>query len=181
MLSVKNRESLHLAANHLFYEVSMLESAAGGLASGVAGQSTITNALLESFVIHLRNVIDFLYNDQPREDDVVAVHFFEHPKEWFDVRGEEPQKLRLARHRAHKELAHLTYTRQTVTLEQKLWRIDELLAEINPTLFKFVLEVGSLLDGTDWRTPGGYQIVHALAPPSQDPPPDRTEPPPPTT
>ena len=34
------------------------------------------NAMVESFMAHLRNLIEFLYSDSPRSTDIVAADFF---------------------------------------------------------------------------------------------------------
>ena len=58
-------EELKKASDHLHYEIGMLTSFAHGMGSGIAGQGPIANALLESFVIHVRALMDFLYNENP--------------------------------------------------------------------------------------------------------------------
>ena len=72
----KPQEILRKASDHLFYEIWMLQSVIKGIASGIAGESIINNALLESFGIHARAVLDFLYSNKPKVDDVIAEDFF---------------------------------------------------------------------------------------------------------
>jgi hypothetical protein len=40
------------------------------------------NLTLESFVIHARALLQFLYAETPRPDDVIAEDFFEDPSAW---------------------------------------------------------------------------------------------------
>jgi len=69
---VRTEAELKEVSEHLHYEVCMLTSLARGIASGIAGQGPILNALLESFVVHVRVLMDFLYNKSPKPDDVIA-------------------------------------------------------------------------------------------------------------
>ena len=70
------QDELRSASDHLHYELWMFSSLAHGLASGISGQSVINNALIESFTIHARILLDFLYAERAKEDDVIAEDFF---------------------------------------------------------------------------------------------------------
>jgi hypothetical protein len=101
----------------------MLVSLAHGLASGIAGQGTIATALIESFVVHVRCVLDFLYAPKNRrDDDVIAQDYFDDVAEWENLRPLMSANLEQARDRAGKEMVHLTYARLDVTPEAKPWR-----------------------------------------------------------
>jgi hypothetical protein len=101
----------------------MLVSLAHGLASGIAGQGTIATALIESFVVHVRCVLDFLYAPKNRRyDDVIAQDYFDDVAEWENLRPLMSANLEQARDRAGKEMVHLTYARLDVTPEAKPWR-----------------------------------------------------------
>lgn len=105
----RSNEELQQASNHLHYEIWMLSSLAQAIGSGIAREGWLTNALLESFVIHVRGVMDFLYNDSPQTDDVVAQDFFPSASNWFQIRPQRSDLLIAAKKRAAKEVAHLTY------------------------------------------------------------------------
>lgn len=75
----------------------MLSSLAQAMASGIASQGWLTNALLESFVIHVRGVMDFLYNDTPQPDDVVAQDFFASNDAWVKIRPKLSELLSTAK------------------------------------------------------------------------------------
>lgn len=47
----RDKGELRESSNHLYYEIWRMESVARGLASGVAGQGPLHNALVESFAI----------------------------------------------------------------------------------------------------------------------------------
>jgi len=81
----------------------------------------LANAALEAFAIHVRVVLDFLYNDTPRNDDVIAQHFLPSTKQWSALRPSMSSELVLARARTGKEIAHLTYARLDVTPQTKPW------------------------------------------------------------
>jgi len=126
------------AEEHLTYEVNMLLSAAQGLAQANNPQF-VTNAFLECFTIHLRALIDFLWEPaRLREDDAIASDFFTSAKHWENTRPEFPLDLEPARGRTGKEIAHLTYARMTVTPETKGWNVAKMTTAIVPVLKLFV-------------------------------------------
>ena len=116
----------------------MLLSAAQGLAQANNPQF-VTNAFLECFTIHLRALIDFLWEPaRLREDDAIASDFFTSAKLWEDIQPVFPLDLEPARGRTGKEIAHLTYARMAVTPEIKGWNIAKMTAAIVPVLKLFV-------------------------------------------
>src|SRR6266545_7176717 len=114
-------DELREASNHLHYEIWMLTSLANSIASGIAGQGPVANALLESFVIHVRAVMDFLYADKPKRGDVIAEDFFDSPEQWRKTRPLLSELLCQAKRRAGKEVAQLTHARLAVMPETKPW------------------------------------------------------------
>jgi hypothetical protein len=102
------------------------------------------NALLESFVIHARALMDFMYPDKPWADDVLATQFFDTPEQWTDVRkpleklSEELQKVK---GRAGKEVAHLTFARQEITAEMKTWQYSKIAEELVALFNDFLARV----------------------------------------
>jgi hypothetical protein len=137
----RTTEELKEVSNHLNYEFIMLNSLANGLASGIGGQGPLQNALLESFAIHVRALIDFLYSKQPKNDAVIAEDYFNHPEEWVRLRPDSSDILEKARKRAHKEIVHLTYERLKVTPEMKPWHYLEIRDEINKIMNLFLTNV----------------------------------------
>ena len=129
----------------------MFRSLAKGLASDIAGKSVIGNALLESFLMHVRVLIDFFYNDNPRDDDIIAEHFFPIPNEWINIRTTKSKTLCEAKNRAHKLLAHLTYTRLSTTLDTKKWDLIKITNEIENVLQVFLQRVPKDLLGSRWK------------------------------
>jgi hypothetical protein len=77
---------------HVFYEFDMFLWVAQVCGRGAklaapteADTTRLSNVLIEAFVVHLRNVIDFLYLDKPKKTDVVAADFFA-PGGWEGLR-----------------------------------------------------------------------------------------------
>lgn len=149
----KERTSAELliASDHLYYEYWMLISMANALASGIASQGQLTNALLGSFVIHFRALLDFFYpGNNLKPDDVIASDFFSQPP-WQTIRPELSDFLTKAKIRAHKEVAHLTYSRQQVTPETKPWDFLKITNEINILITLFLEKAPSNLIGLKWQ------------------------------
>lgn len=70
--SPRSSDDLAKVSEHLYYEIEMFHGTASGLASGVAGTSVLNNALVESFTLHARALLDFLYAENARDNHVVA-------------------------------------------------------------------------------------------------------------
>lgn len=126
---------------HLFYELDMLVWSARLCASRPAliaptaeDGVRIGNALIEAFVVHLRNATDFFFPTRCDSTDVVAADFCAND-EWRVV---IPPLLEAARKRAHKRLAHLTSDRA----EGEGWDFLELLGELTPIMRAFVSKAG---------------------------------------
>lgn len=129
----------------------MLSSLAQAIASGIANQGWLTNALLESFVIHVRGVMDFLYNDSPQADDVVAQDFFPSADAWMKIRPQLSELLSTAKRRAGKEVAHLTYARLVVTPDTKPWPFVAIANEVASVMEVFLKNVPKEKLGSQWQ------------------------------
>lgn len=129
----------------------MLHSVANGLASGIAGKGPLHNALIESFVIHVRALIDFLYPNGPKADAVIAADFFKTQKEWEKLRPDQSEILTKAKRRAHKEVAHLSYDRQKVTPEEKRWNFLQITREIQEVMQIFLANINKNILGSSWE------------------------------
>ena len=97
------------------------------------------NALLESFLVHARNLIDFLYlprgERELRKDDLVASDFFKSEKEWRDAVGPITPFLEEQRTPINKWLSHLTYKR--TSKPKRSWNVGRIAAEIVIVLTAF--------------------------------------------
>ena len=133
---------------HIQYEISMLWGCGQLLMRDLQGASPdlitlLRNALLESFAIHLRNLVDFLCPGQNVKDtDVLADDFFPHGKRPATFPS-LPDDLKLARERAHKQVSHLTSGRLNEGDPGKNWSTVALTKEVLDVLNKFVLQASA--------------------------------------
>ncbi len=149
---IRTDQELQEASEHLHYEFWMLTSLAKALGSGIASQGWLTNALLESFVIHFCGLLDFLYAERSKPDDVIAADYFS-PGEWEKLKPPLSESLKKARGRAHKEVAHLTYERLNVTPEKKPWALISIANEIQIVMNVFLEHVPKHRLGHRWQGP----------------------------
>lgn len=105
----RSQNDLKQASFHLNYELNMLFISRVALTNARNNEPTaiknayLLNAILESFLIHARNLIDFFYSNSRYSDDVVAEDFI------YDWRTQEPTATDLlndTRTRANKHLVH---------------------------------------------------------------------------
>jgi hypothetical protein len=136
---------------HILYEIEMLLFT-GSFPIPPETNQYLVNIILESFTIHLRNVITFLYpTDSKKPTDVCAYHFFSppNPGSWENICPVLSQSLENARKRAHKEIGHITTERITGGSDPaKQWDRGELLSEVISILLIFCSNADSTkLDG----------------------------------
>jgi hypothetical protein len=110
--------------------------------------------LLESFVVHVRAVMDFLYaSENAQADDVIAEDFFQTPESWTHLRPNLSELLSQAKRRAGKEIEHLTYARLDVTPETKPWHFVQIASEIYAVINVFLQKVSKDKLGPQWQQP----------------------------
>lgn len=148
-------EMLRDISEHLFYEFWMFNSLAQAMASGVFGQGALNNAALESFTLHARALLDFLYAEKPQADDVIAEDYFDEPSQWLTVRPEKTETLKVIHKRVGKEVAHLTYARLEVTAETKQWLFIQIANEINSAFDAFLKNVAENRLGSSLSSAAG--------------------------
>jgi hypothetical protein len=126
------------ADEHLLYEIWMtstltarmsrhpdrfdggLSAAEGPLARELL-ELTGRNADIESFALHVRNLVKFLYAKRPKQGDVVAASYFDVRNDWFDVRPDLPKSLNRVNARVPVEIVHLSVGRLKVRESDKTW------------------------------------------------------------
>jgi hypothetical protein len=115
-------EKLHMFSGvHLSYEIDMLYRTAGYLRVGQA--SAFNNAFVDSYALHLRNLVEFVYWKQPKDPDgLSAVDFVRARVAWLTARGRPPAVLTAANERANKQIAHFTKKRFADGAVEKQWR-----------------------------------------------------------
>ena len=120
-------EPLH----HVVYEFDMLDFTADWLQRHGRSpppdysQQMKVNAVLESFLVHVRNLIQFLYADRGKgrsfPTDLDARDYVEDVQKWTASRDSIAYAYETAAHRANKRLAHLTAERDP---RGKEWSLD---------------------------------------------------------
>jgi len=121
---------------HFVYEVDMLMFSFSRLAEFLKTKNEgedlgSKNMMLEDFVLHARNLRNFFYGPEKKED-AIARHFVEHIIRWSKARRKERERPRIIEiyDRASKELAHLTYKRKCEVSEKKNWPCSTILREM---------------------------------------------------
>jgi hypothetical protein len=159
---------LNYSEVHLCYEVSMFFESAHYLTmlskktdpTQADPQQLITNVFYESFVLHFRNVAEFLLSNKPRPDDIVAIDFLDDPSKW--VRPTTSTRFEDHRVRSNKELAHLTAARLPEASKARDWPVQDLVSEMTQLLKDFAALaskkrlhecVSEILKNQDSRTP----------------------------
>lgn len=98
---------------HVLYEISMLHYSFGQLQSKPDNRNK-SNVLIESFILHSRNLIDFfLMNKKIKKDDVIALEYKTKHTVWIELVQNHRAFLNKMKRRADKELAHLTLQRKS--------------------------------------------------------------------
>lgn len=122
---------------HIWYEVSMFFETGSRLRTTNSDQ-VIRNATIESFLIHLRNLLDFFYPEgQVKPDDVIADYYFASGNTPTNFPAKS-KTLDDAEIRAHKQLSHLTSKRYTGNDPKKNWNFNALMREMAGVLTIFV-------------------------------------------
>ena len=120
----------------LYYEVQMLNYAAKESLNTQSGFEH--NVAVETFLVHFRNVRDFLYpasdswtNDR-KFDDVIAFDFC---SDWLSVADDWKECSANERHRVNKLLAHISYSRPQLDHN---WPVAYMVAVIRNSFAAFV-------------------------------------------
>ena len=131
-------EELRLySGEHLFYEIEMLFNISHIDMSNLRSQF-LMNILIESFGLHLRNLITFLYPTQnPFSTDIYARDYFPIENEWRRIAPPLSITLASAKRRTDKELGHLTTERIAGFPDYKKWEMIPLTEELKPILKLF--------------------------------------------
>jgi len=127
-----------MARRHLAYEIKMVRETAQALQGKGIGPRSFRNAMLETFLIHYRNLLDFFYADHRRSlsHDVRAQEFVADPRRWKARRPKLDQEASSNRERVNAQLAHLTYRR--LKYEERQWSDRRMLRQLEELIQVFV-------------------------------------------
>lgn len=132
--NLSDAELAAYSGEHLLYEFQYLWFSAHEL-SRLRKPQPMASVFIESFGIHLRNLIDFFCTatGKERDDDIIASDFC--PTVWNESIS---NTLKDARDRANKELSHLTLGRKSGSDPSKPWDVNGLYKEITGIALRFV-------------------------------------------
>jgi len=121
------------SGEHLLHEINMFWKLSETIQPNEIG--FLPSVLIESFAIHLRNLIEFFYFP-PESKYVRAREFFDDPNGWKPTMT-NPVKAALTR--ANEEVSHLTHGRKSGMPPDKTWDPVGLLKEIEPVARDFAI------------------------------------------
>ncbi|MBE3141227.1 MAG: hypothetical protein IMZ53_11695 [Thermoplasmata archaeon] len=135
-----DQEFLAYSDEHIAYEVERFFWLAALLSDPQTKLSAVSaddalrlnHALIEAFALHLRNLLEFLY-DHENQDHIVAEQFCG-PGVWKGARQPKPPILGAVWGRANEEIAHLTDKRKPREETKTPWPFKEISDEIRPNI-----------------------------------------------
>jgi hypothetical protein len=131
---LSDQELIAYSKEHLRYELEMFFLVADAITRTGYFSDFVRNALVESFTIHLRNLIDFFFEPAAvKRTDILAAYFLVDP----NYLGTVSKALSEARERANKEVGHLTTGRRPHASPKKTWQVGALAREIFQLTQKF--------------------------------------------
>jgi hypothetical protein len=139
MSSMNDSELLEYSKEHLCYEIGMMwvASRVCGFAKSVLLSDPLQSIAVESFALHVRNLIDFIYPTQNRTDDVIAKHFCAGGRLPSGLTTISPA-LKGIREQVHKQISHLTSLRPYHGDPKKRWHWLDIMRELMPRLREFI-------------------------------------------
>lgn len=149
-------DELRLLTEHLYYEVQMTFDLSVLLATSHIPNPLVRNAMVETFPMHVRQLIDFFWRERssnPKaERDAFAADYFD-PGEWAALRPERPADLDAVWEKVGWGIVHLTYGRANVTPEQKEWRPLLICQALAPVVRCFIDNVDPAKLDPEWFDP----------------------------
>lgn len=135
-MNPKDLELLMNSLEHIEYEVNELNEITR-MFKFYEFKETCLNSHLNSWLIHCRNIIDFLTN-QPKKDDLTAEDFFLEGY-WRSNKNIKSEYLQSEYKKINKMLSHLTYSRVEYKIKQKMgWDIHRIYDEVVELFNDFV-------------------------------------------
>lgn len=161
---VRHRAKLSVALHHTTYEASRTMWLASQLIHASSPRMSDDDrhtywSYLEAFLVHARNLQEFLYGEvDAKPSDVAATDFFEDPSIWTSGRPRPSSLLNLnggtLRHLINKHVAHLTWDRVDDPLPDEAWdQVEEIAQELYTAMmcFRRLAEPTVVFDWTRWK------------------------------
>jgi hypothetical protein len=130
MMNISKEE---IVKKHVPYEIEMLRETYRLLGTTPPTDRVIKNALIESFCIHARSLLDFFGNRRSnKSDDYIAADFTDN----FETRINIPAALRT---KLNKEIFHLTGERKVTEADQFNMSTDgkQIIHELEQEIYRF--------------------------------------------
>lgn len=137
---MRKQEKINFLKEHFHYEVEKLCTSLKFLIRFQLEKNENGEMLaLECFLLHFRNLVEFLYFDksQKHPDDARSLDFIQE-KQWDDLKLSYNNSLKKLYDRACKEISHLTYSRFYGTPPEKEWICSDLFKIIEKDIEKFL-------------------------------------------
>lgn len=138
----KSKEDLIKASKALYYEIMMLNECAkfSKIFKNVIDLSSfLKNILIESFCVHLRNVIEFF--GEQKKDYITYKYFIASDKSV----GFPHNLAEKYNKKVNNLLSHLTFARLKFKQKQKTWLLSQIANEVNENLREFFKNADSNL------------------------------------
>jgi len=135
----RDNSILNRLSSHLYYEFWMFGEALR-LLSYARGQQD-TNVAIESFGIHARVLVDFLFKPSGSNTDVLALDFLDDENSWLEFIDDKKEIYEYVRLRTGKEIAHLTTNRLDITPDDKKWDCIDIHKKITELFIEFLKRV----------------------------------------
>lgn len=132
---LRTNDQLMRILEHVRYEVEMLNQTANLLCSGSLSTDTLRDAVLESFLIHVRNLLEFLLSERGKRN-LATVEDFVARETWMNHHHNKEQFRKLEK-RVNNKLAHITWRRINLEEASKGWEIERIATAINDQMAAF--------------------------------------------
>lgn len=146
-------DELRRLTEHLHYEVQMTFDLAVLLTGSHVPNLLVRNAMVETFPMHVRQLVDFFWKERSSnrkgERDAFAADYFD-PGEWAMLRPERPPELGAVWVKVGWGIVHLTYGRANVTPEEKLWQPLAICRVLVPVVRCFIDNVDPAKLDPEW-------------------------------
>jgi len=143
--TVEAHQELIVLSQHLLYEIEMLEFCAGRISSLLEDHKAVAEkeryALLESFLLHVRNLYEFLFIGKGKDDkNALRAQDFMEDKP-YELPARDKDLDNWARYMIDRRLVHLSQHRILIEEDDWEWRVGLLFDGIYQQLVDFYLWV----------------------------------------
>jgi hypothetical protein len=144
-------ESMRPNLHTVYYELRMLNEVCVRLRDDYR-EKVESDALLESFLLHVRNLVEFFKAIKRNNDDLRSIDFLDKsgkPIERISVDLPEKDKRDL-----HEYLSHMTKTRVT----KRTWKVEQLRQKVNAAMREFLDKLSPAVFPTpEGKTKGDFE------------------------